>query len=203
MKSKLIGALVTFGLIGGLCSFVYALTTNKVVIGYNINYEPDQPIPFSHKLHAGEMQINCKYCHAGVDISRHSPVPSLNICMNCHLNILPKNDKQTEVFTAMSDKYNNDEPVEWEKVHLLPDFVKFPHAYHIRSLEEKRNASANAVELADESNGYKAHVCQTCHGQVQEMDVVYQWSSLSMGWCVNCHRKPEHNAPVNCGTCHY
>ncbi|MCB0355779.1 MAG: cytochrome c3 family protein, partial [Bdellovibrionales bacterium] len=77
--------------------------------------------------------------------------------------------------------FNNNEPIEWQKVHLLPDHVKFNHAAHVQ----------------------KGKACQTCHGPVETMEKVFQWSSLSMGWCVNCHRQPENNAPINCGTCHY
>jgi len=177
MAKKLIGAFIGLGLVGGLCLFVYSIVNNKVVIGYNIGYEPTQPIPFSHKLHAGDNKINCKYCHASAEVSRHASVPSLNICMNCHLVV----KAGSEQIQKISEAYESRKPIQWEKVHLLPDHVKFNHSAHVRAGKQ----------------------CQECHGPVETMEVVYQKESLSMGWCVNCHRKPENNAPVTCSTCHY
>jgi hypothetical protein len=177
MSKKIVGAVVVFGLLGGLSVFVWALSTNKVVIGYNQGYEPDQPIPYSHKQHAGDLQINCKYCHSGVDSSRHASVPPLNVCMNCHLVI--KTDSPH--IQKLTEAYNSGKSIPWKKVHLLPDHVKFNHAAHVKAGKD----------------------CTTCHGNIQEMVVVKQVSSLSMGWCVNCHREPENKAPLNCSTCHY
>lgn len=177
MAKKIGGLLVLIGILGGLSAFVYALTNNKVVIGYNQGYEPDQPIPFSHELHAGKYKVNCQYCHSNAGNSRHASVPSLNICMNCHLVV--KTDSPW--IQKLSEAYNNNESIAWEKVHLLPDHVKFNHSAHVQAGKQ----------------------CQECHGSVEQMEVVYQWSSLSMGWCVNCHREPENNAPINCSTCHY
>jgi hypothetical protein len=177
MAKKFVGAIVGIGLLVGLSSFVYALVNNKIVIGYNQGYEPDQPIPFSHELHAGQYKIDCKYCHSNVEVSRHSSVPSLNICMNCHMVV--KTD--SEWIQKLSDHYYNNKSIAWNKVHLLPDHVKFNHSAHILAGKE----------------------CTTCHGEVERMSVVSQKSSLSMGWCVNCHREPENQAPVQCSTCHY
>ncbi len=177
MGKKVICAVIALGLVCGSAWFLHALTNNKIDIGYNKGYQPTQPIPFSHKLHAGQYQINCKYCHTATEVSRHAAVPSLNICMNCHIMI--KND--SEWIQKIAEAYSNNEPVQWKKVHLLPDHVKFNHSAHVLAGKE----------------------CTTCHGQIQEMETVEQINSLSMGWCVNCHRKPENNAPVSCGTCHY
>jgi hypothetical protein len=177
MAKKIIGAVVVVGLITGLSVFVWALTNNKIVIGYNQGYQPEQPIPFSHKLHAGDYKINCKYCHSAVEVSRHATVPSLNVCMNCHLTV--KTDSPW--IQKVSKAYNENKPIAWQKVHLLPDFVKFNHAPHIKAGKD----------------------CTTCHGEVQTMERVEQKASLSMGWCVNCHRLPENHAPTNCSTCHY
>ncbi len=176
MGKKIFGAVVLLGLLG-LSVFVWALVNNKVVIGYNKGYMPDQPIPFSHEQHAGQYQMDCRYCHTGVDKSRHASVPSLNICMNCH--IVVKTD--SPYIQKLAEAYNTGKSVAWEKVHLLPDHVKFNHAAHVKAGKE----------------------CTTCHGPVQEMPKVLQHSSMSMGWCVNCHRLPENNAPINCSTCHY
>lgn len=177
MGKKLVGALVVLGLIGGLSGLVYALTTNTVVVGYNKDYQPEQPIPYSHELHAGQYKINCQYCHATASESRHASVPSLNICMNCHMTV----KVDSPWIQKISQAYNSGQSIAWQKVHLLPDHVRFDHSAHIQ----------------------KGKACQECHGPVETMPVVYQYESLSMGWCVNCHRKPENNAPTNCSTCHY
>ncbi len=175
---KIVGALVVLGIIGGgLSAFIWAISKNKVVIGYNKGYQPDQPIPFSHKLHAGQYKIDCKYCHVGTEVSRHASVPALNVCMNCHMTV--KTD--SEWIKKLTKAYNSGKSVAWKKVHLLPDHVKFNHAPHIKAGKD----------------------CTTCHGQVAEMEKVEQVAPLSMGWCVNCHRQPENKAPLNCSTCHY
>ena len=129
-------------------------------IGYNDGYAPKQPIPFSHKLHAGTYKMQCLYCHTGAESSRHAAVPSLNICMNCHLTV-----GQGEQIQKIRDAYANKTSVKWVKVHMLPDFVHFNHKPHVR----------------------KGVACQECHGKVEEMKVLKQHSDLSMGWCVNCH----------------
>ncbi len=194
MVKKVVGGVVGLAFVVGLCSYVYLLTNNKLSIGYNVGYKPDQPIPFSHKLHAGEYGIDCKYCHTNPGVSRNSAVPSLNICMNCHLSV--GTDKKW--IQTLGEKFANNEPVAWNNVHLLPDHVKFNHSRHVAA----------------------GKACQTCHGPVEEMEVVYQYKDLSMGWCVNCHRgagdeslsdeeikkfqESGHNqAPINCSTCHY
>lgn len=177
MTRKIVGAVLAVAVLGGIYYYFHLITNNKIVIGYNQGYQPDQPLPFSHELHAGQYKINCKYCHTGSEVSRHASVPSLNICMNCHVQVGTTKD----AIKKLQDAYFNNKPVTWNKVHLLPDHVKFNHAAHIRA----------------------GKACQTCHGPVETMPVVYQYASLSMGWCVNCHRLPENKASTNCGTCHY
>jgi hypothetical protein len=145
--------------------------------GYNQGYAPEQPIPFDHSLHVGTHKIQCQYCHNQVERSAHSNVPALSTCMNCHLTV--KTDSPH--IQKLREAYDNKKSIEWLKVHRLPDFVHFNHSAHI----------AKGVN------------CQTCHGQVENMKVVEQISSLNMGWCIQCHRQPEHNAPLNCSTCHY
>ena len=177
MTKKVIGAAVVVGLLAGLSSIIYVVSTNAVTIGYNKGYQPDQPIAFSHELHAGQNKIDCKYCHVSVEESRHSSVPSLNICMNCHLTVgLDKPGVQ-----KLSEAYSEGLSIPWKKVHLLPDHVKFNHSAHIMAGKD----------------------CKDCHGPVETMPIVYQYSDLSMGWCVSCHREPENNAPTECSTCHY
>ena len=172
---KIVGVAAVLGFIG-LCVWIWAVSNNKVVFGYNKGYMPDQPLPFSHQLHAGQYQIDCKYCHTGVEVSRHASVPSLNICMNCHLVV--KTDSPW--IQQLTEAYNSGKSIAWQKVHLLPDHVKFNHSLHIKAGKE----------------------CTTCHGNVAEMSKVYQNASLAMGWCVNCHRQPQYNAPITCDTCH-
>ncbi len=176
MAKKIFGAVVFLGLVG-LSVFVWALTNNKVVVGYNQGYMPDQPIPYSHELHAGKYQMDCKYCHTSVDVGRNASIPSLNICMNCHMVV--KTD--SPYIQKLTEAYNSGKSIAWQKVNLLPDHVKFNHAAHIKAGKD----------------------CTTCHGNVAEMPTVFQKASLAMGWCVNCHRQPENNAPTNCSTCHY
>ncbi len=194
MVKKVVSSVMGLVFIVGLCIYVYLLTNNKLSIGYNIGYKPDQPIPFSHKLHAGEYGIDCRYCHTATGVSRTSSIPSLNICMNCHLSV--GTDKKW--IQMLSEKYEKNEPIAWTKVHMLPDHVKFNHSRHIAA----------------------GKTCKTCHGPVEEMETVYQFKDLSMGWCVNCHRgvsdeslsdyeikklkeSGHTQAPINCSTCHY
>jgi len=159
----------------------------------NQGYYPDQPIPFSHKTHAGDYKIDCRYCHSSAAYSSHSPVPSMNVCMNCH-KAVKTDSPHIQKLTKM---YEAGEPIPWVRIHEVPDFVRFDHAVHI---------------------GHKI-ACQTCHGPVETMEKVYQYAPLTMGWCMNCHRgvtTPEHvieeeirehgewhSAPIDCSTCHY
>lgn len=133
-------------------------------IGVQQGYQPDQPIAFSHKLHAGQYQINCNYCHTGVYKAKSAMIPSVNICMNCHNTIKKDSPEIQKLYAAVE----NNKPIEWVRVHNLPDHAYFNHAQH---------ANVGGIE------------CQTCHGPVQEMEVVYQYAELTMGWCINCHRE--------------
>lgn len=153
-------------------------------IGYNTGYKPKQPLPFSHKLHAGEYKVSCLYCHTQVEKAKHSAVPSLNICMNCHKAVAI--DKPA--IQKLTEAYNNGETINWVKVHMLPDHAKFNHKRHVH-------------RFSTPEDRYQA--CQTCHGDVKSMDVLEQVSSLSMGWCVNCHREQTPQGPLNCSDCHH
>lgn len=169
--SKMIIAVLVLLVLGGVASLAIPPT------GYNNGYQPTQPIPFSHKIHAGKLNMQCQYCHVGADKGKNSVVPPENVCMNCHR--FAATDRPN--IQKLTEYYNNNKSIPWVKVHMLPDFVQFNHRRHVQ----------------------KGVACQTCHGPIQEMDQVYQHSDLSMGWCVNCHRKPENNAPTSCVTCHY
>ncbi len=144
------------------------------------NYRPEQPIKFSHALHAGENEIACQYCHSSAEISKTPLIPSTNVCMNCHKYIKegPKYGKEeiAKIYNAIGWDVDNfaytgeTDPVKWVKVHDLPDHVYFNHAQHVKVGE---------IE------------CETCHGEVSEMEVVEQVSSLTMGWCINCHNETQ------------
>ena len=186
--------------------------------GNNAGYEPKQPIAFSHRLHAGELQMSCLYCHSGAESSRHAGVPAANVCMNCHRfvtapsiavraeddaaqkqNRAPQHIVSPELqklydALALDTKMQRDParhptPIVWTKVHNVPDFVYFDHRAHV------------SVGVA----------CQQCHGPVETMERMRQNATLTMGWCINCHRdattngingKPV-NASLDCVTCHY
>ena len=181
-------------------------------------YEPEQPIAFSHRLHAGELGIDCQYCHTGAERSRYAGVPAASTCMNCHRyivapwgavraedrlaaeeNRLPRpvvSPEIEKIYAAMGlgedgqrDPAVPQRPILWNRVHRLADFVYFDHRPHV-------NAGV---------------ACQTCHGPVETMETMRQESSLSMGWCVNCHRDANRtgvsgkavHASIDCTTCHF
>ncbi len=173
--------------------FLYATYSYLMGIGVEKDYQPVQPIAFSHKIHAGDNGVDCNYCHSSARHSKHSGIPSANVCMNCHMYI----DGSEIADAAGNPKYGGErspeiqkiyaaigwdpeartyiegyeqKPIQWIRIHNLPDLAYFNHAQHV---------TAGQVE------------CQTCHGPVQEMEEVYQYSELTMGWCINCHRETE------------
>ena len=172
-----------------LLSSAYFAYGYMLQVGVDQGYMPIQPIHYSHKIHAGANQIECQYCHSSAKKSKHSGIPSLNVCMNCHENIADYNGEEDLEKGYTKDFYTNEikklykavgwdentqsytgdtEPVKWVRIHNLPDFVYFNHAQHV------------TVAGVD---------CQKCHGPVEEMEILYQYSPLTMGWCINCHRE--------------
>lgn len=141
-------------------------------IGMHQGYAPEQPIQFSHKLHAGQYQINCNYCHTSVYKAKSANIPSANICMNCHNAIKRESPEIQKIYTSLE----KDEPIQWVRVHNLPDLAYFNHAQH---------TNVGGLE------------CTNCHGEIAKMEVVEQRSSLTMGWCIDCHRKTDVNAKGN------
>ena len=158
-------------------------------VGIDQGYMPVQPIHYSHKIHSGANEIECKYCHSSARVSKHSGIPSLNVCMNCHMNIAEYNGEEDLEKGYTKEFYTNEikklykavgwdeenqrytgetQPVKWVRIHNLPDFVYFNHAQH--------------VDVAGID-------CQKCHGPVEEMEIMYQHSPLTMGWCIDCHRE--------------
>ncbi|MFM2266265.1 MAG: hypothetical protein RLZ77_1685 [Bacteroidota bacterium] len=159
-------------------------------VGVDQDYEPVQPIHYSHRIHAGSNGINCKYCHSAARVSKNAGIPSLNVCMNCHKNINEVSDTTAtaeyskafydgeiqKLYTAVgwdvaTQKYTGKtQPVKWVRIHNLPDFVYFNHSQHV---------TVAGIE------------CQTCHGPVQTYEIQKQFAPLTMGWCISCHRKTE------------
>lgn len=139
-------------------------------LGRQPGYEPDQPILFSHKIHAGDNQIDCKYCHTTVTESKHAGIPSVSLCMNCHTAVRIGRNTGTEEIAKIYKALETGKPIEWIRVHNLPDHSYFNHAQHV---------SAGKVQ------------CESCHGDVKTMDRIRQVQPLSMGWCIECHRKTE------------
>lgn len=169
LKSPTVIGIITF--------LVVALAAKNVIdglytVGVQQGYAPTQPIPFSHELHAGVYEIDCQYCHTGVEIAKNANIPSVNICMNCHSEIKTDSPQIQKLYAAQE----SGRPIEWVRVHNLPDLAYFNHSQHV---------TVGEIE------------CQTCHGEVQEMEVVKQFAPLTMGWCIDCHRNTDVNTQGN------
>jgi len=178
-----------------LLSSAYFVYGYLMQVGVDQGYQPVQPIHFSHKIHSGDNKIDCKYCHSSARVSKHSGIPSVNICMNCHKSIYEYNGEVTDEYNKefydaeiqkiyvaagwddVDQQYTGEtQPIKWVRIHNLPDFAYFNHSQHV---------SVAGIE------------CQTCHGPVEEMEIMYQYSSLTMGWCINCHRETNVNVKDN------
>ncbi len=217
MKNRLVTIVLLVGLSFSILTLAPRLW-GVPAVGYQQGYEPVQPIAFSHRLHSGDLQIACVYCHSGAEKGRHAGLPPANVCMNCHKSVTapwetvraeeelakkegrkPQPIVSTELqklYDALGldgslkpDPHKTPRPIEWVKVHKLPDYACFDHRAHVHA-------------------GVK---CQQCHGPVETMERVAQVEDLSMGWCVNCHRDVNHkgvsgkkvNASTDCSACHY
>ena len=213
--------LVTIALAAGLVATIPILVVrigSYPLPGSQQGYEPEQPIAFSHKQHAGDLQISCVYCHFGAETSRHAGIPPASICMTCHRFVTAsKKDVLPEVLQARKEKraprpvvspelqklydalalddklepdpHKTPQPIAWVKVHNLPAYACFDHRAHVKG----------------------GVTCQSCHGPVETMDRLRQVEDLSMGWCVNCHRKYQRDAvdekakrpSTDCAVCHH
>jgi hypothetical protein len=183
-NKKLVALILIVLFVWGNVKGWYALSA----IGITQGYQPEQPIAFSHKIHAGDNAINCKYCHFGAEKGKTAGIPSANVCMNCHKYIQGATDtsqaKIKQIYAALD--YNpatgiygsNKKPIQWVRVHNLPDLSYFNHSQHVK---------VAGVE------------CQTCHGSMQEQGVANQFAPLTMGWCIDCHRR----TPVPMAGNHY
>lgn len=173
IKYRLITGLI---LIVALTFLVKMIADAAIDLGRSKNYAPDQPIKFSHKVHAGDNRIDCKYCHHTAEFSKSAGIPAMELCMNCHMLVREGARSGKFEIAKVLEANETKKPVVWVRVHNLPDHVFFSHAQHV------------GIAKVD---------CQKCHGQVQEMDILRQNSDLSMGWCVNCHRQTKVNFKDN------
>jgi hypothetical protein len=160
----------------GLVVQVKMVADAAINLGRTQNYAPDQPIKFSHKVHAGDNKIDCKYCHHTAEFGKSAGIPAMELCMNCHVLVREGTNSGKFEIAKVVEANETKTPVEWVRIHNLPDHVFFSHAQHV---------GAGKVD------------CKQCHGPVEEMDVVRQHSDLSMGWCVNCHRDTKVNFKDN------
>ncbi len=170
---------LAIGVPGAYYGYKFAITE----VGVQKGYAPTQPIAFSHKLHAGELKVDCKYCHSTVEESKSASIPALNTCMNCHKGVQLTDKYNGEISPEIKKIYKaldynpeakpgeeygkNPNPVRWVRIHNLPDHAYFNHSQHVKVGKLQ---------------------CQTCHGPVEKMEVVQQWNTLQMGWCIDCHR---------------
>ncbi len=216
--NKQFGLLAVVGLVAFYAIFFSAADIN--LPGNHQGYAPEQPISFSHRLHSGDLEMSCLYCHSGVEKSPVAGIPAAMTCMNCH-RFVTGNWDETQIEQQRADQENRDarfivsaelaklyqsvgfnteemryeddaltRPIEWIRIHQLPDFVFFDHRSHVTA----------------------GVACQSCHGAVEAMERISQFSDLSMGWCVNCHRDVNNGlvselqgkfASTECGVCHY
>jgi hypothetical protein len=194
IKLTILGLLVLGGV--GAGSFYFLRHPSVMDVGYR----PQQPVPFDHRIHAGELEISCVYCHTSVETSAHSTVPPTQTCMNCH-NSVKRDSPKLELVRA---SYENNEPIPWIRIHRLPEYAFFNHSRHV-------NVGID---------------CASCHGEVEKQGVIVQKMPLTMGWCLDCHRNPDEyviptraisgldidpailsrplpNGPQNCSSCHH
>jgi len=161
--TTLVLALGPLFVIGAIALFVYLISPYSTQVGY----APKQPIAYSHKLHAGDLGIDCRYCHTSVETSAHANVPDTQICMNCHATVKTDSPEVKKIKAS----YDTGAPIPWVRIHRLPDYAYFDHSVHITA----------------------GIGCVSCHGRIDYMEVVHQAKPLSMGWCLGCHREPEKN----------
>jgi hypothetical protein len=167
IKLKFIPLIILLGAFGWQIKMI---VTDATLLGRQENYAPDQPIKFSHKVHAGENGIDCMYCHTTVEQGKSAGIPATNLCMNCHVLIREGTNSGKFEIAKVVDAAENGKPVVWNRIHNLPEHVFFSHAAHVGSGKLD---------------------CAQCHGPVEEMDLMKQHSELSMGWCINCHRETQ------------
>lgn len=152
-------------LLGGVGTFVFWYYFSPK--NFQVGYQPRQPVPYSHRLHVGQLGMDCRYCHANVEVSAHAQIPPTQTCMNCHSLVRTDSAK----LAPIRDSWKSGKPMEWVKVHKLPEHAYFNHSAHV-------GAGVG---------------CVSCHGRIDQMEVVRVTQPLSMGWCLDCHRNPTPN----------
>ncbi|MFN0062163.1 MAG: cytochrome c3 family protein [Myxococcaceae bacterium] len=162
-------AIVILGALGTFAAYYWMSPLNT-----DVGYAPEQPIPYSHKLHAGDMAMDCRYCHAYVERGPHAGVPATQVCMNCHRQVKADSPK----LAALRESWDKGTPIAWKRIHKVPDFAYFDHSAHVGVGVRKNRAAIG---------------CETCHGRIDTMEVVRQEKPLSMSWCVDCHNNPAPN----------
>ncbi|MCJ7753163.1 MAG: cytochrome c3 family protein [Thermoanaerobaculales bacterium] len=156
---------VAIGAVGGLIYATVVVAFGFSPVATDVGYQPVQPVPYSHALHVGQLGMDCRYCHTGVENTAAATIPPTQTCMNCHKMVRASSEKLIPIL----ESYSTGMPVEWIRVHDLPDYVYFNHSAHVR----------------------RGVGCISCHGRIDTMEVVTQVKPLSMGWCLECHRNPE------------
>ncbi|RMD93312.1 MAG: cytochrome C [Calditrichaeota bacterium] len=168
-KLPLILAVSSLVLVSGIVGFFWYYGSPWYT---DVGYRPKQPVPYSHKLHAGDLGIDCRYCHNFVEVSAEANIPPTQTCMNCHTLILPESKK----LLPIRESWATGKPMQWIRIHKLPDYAYFDHSAHLRA----------------------GVGCSDCHGRIDQMEVVEQVKPLSMGWCLDCHRNPDmHLRPLS------
>jgi len=173
LKWKFIPVIIFLGAFGWQAKMI---ATDAMRLGRQQNYAPDQPVKFSHKVHVGENGLDCKYCHTTVEQGKSAGIPATNLCMNCHVIIREGTHSGKFEIAKIVDAVEKGKPIEWIRIHNLPEHVFFSHAVHVGS---------GKID------------CAQCHGAVKEMDIMKQQNDLSMGWCINCHRETKVNFADN------
>jgi len=198
--SKPARALVLILLLAGGGALAYALSNVRQ------GYEPRQPIYFRHNrmagpprwelsaagdsVNVGGFDIPCRYCHTMPYDGRHSTVPSTAVCMNCHSTV----GQDREWVLVLKQYWERGEPIPWVKVHDLPDYVYFDHSAHLNAVDDQGQPRLD--------QGDDMEVCENCHGRVQDEDIVEVQNAFNMGWCLDCHRESDMDAPTDCVVCH-
>ncbi len=163
-------------LLGALCAIVGCIAMWRIAIAPAVGAPVEQPVPFSHKHHVGDVGLDCRYCHATVDSGAYAGMPSSETCMNCHSQLFT----DAAMLAPVRDSLRDGKPLHWNRVNRLPDFVYFNHSVHI----------ANGVD------------CANCHGDVSTMPLIAQANSLEMRWCLDCHRHPQNALRTDMATTH-
>lgn len=167
VKWKIVPLIIFLGAFGWQAKMI---ATDAIKLGRQQNYAPDQPVKFSHKVHVGDNGIDCKYCHTTVEQGKSAGIPATNLCMNCHVIIREGTNSGKFEIAKVVNASESGKPIEWIRIHNLPEHVFFSHAVHVGS---------GKID------------CASCHGQVEKMDIMKQQNDLSMGWCINCHRETK------------